>query len=326
MAISKINSPITPNGLINKTNEIIDALPTDISNLAIYTGLCTTAASTAAKVVTLDDTTGFSLTAGVRVAVTFQYGNSATTPTLNVNNSGAKNIVIPLSATAFTSGSGTTYNTWGPYETIIFTYTGSSWCHTPSGRLGYLAYNGLSNKANTASPTFTGTPVAPTAAAGTDTTQIATTAFVQTAVSSAKSDAADALALAEEVGDIIADIGTTVSSSNSAAVSITSSTGANCDTTIVSLTLPSAGTWLIIGACHFSSNSTGVRRLDIVSSETATTYEVSYPAGSAQLQYQVTKIVTPSTATTYYLKAGQNSGSAINCAAGRGSLTAVKII
>lgn len=39
-----------------------------------------------------------------------------------------------------------------------------------------------STKANLASPTFTGTPKAPTAAAGTNTTQIATTAFVNTAL------------------------------------------------------------------------------------------------------------------------------------------------
>jgi hypothetical protein len=38
------------------------------------------------------------------------------------------------------------------------------------------------SKANLASPTFTGTPSAPTAAAGTNTTQLATTEFVQTAV------------------------------------------------------------------------------------------------------------------------------------------------
>ena len=36
----------------------------------------------------------------------------------------------------------------------------------------------LTSKANLASPTFTGTPAAPTAAAGTNTTQLATTAFV----------------------------------------------------------------------------------------------------------------------------------------------------
>jgi len=37
----------------------------------------------------------------------------------------------------------------------------------------------LGTKAPTASPTFTGTPAAPTAASGTNTTQLATTAFVQ---------------------------------------------------------------------------------------------------------------------------------------------------
>lgn len=39
-------------------------------------------------------------------------------------------------------------------------------------------------KANLASPDFTGTPTAPTATAGTNTTQVATTAFVSTATSS----------------------------------------------------------------------------------------------------------------------------------------------
>jgi hypothetical protein len=40
----------------------------------------------------------------------------------------------------------------------------------------------ISSKADTNSPTFTGTPLAPTAAGGTNNTQIATTAFVTTAV------------------------------------------------------------------------------------------------------------------------------------------------
>lgn len=45
------------------------------------------------------------------------------------------------------------------------------------------------SRAPLASPTFTGTPAAPTAAAGTNTTQIATTAFVQTAVANAVGNA-----------------------------------------------------------------------------------------------------------------------------------------
>ena len=53
-----------------------------------------------------------------------------------------------------------------------------------STELGYLdgvtsaIQTQLGNKAALASPTFTGTPAAPTAAAGTNTTQLATTAYV----------------------------------------------------------------------------------------------------------------------------------------------------
>jgi hypothetical protein len=43
----------------------------------------------------------------------------------------------------------------------------------------------ISSKADIASPTFTGTPAAPTATAGSNTTQIATTAFVTAALSAA---------------------------------------------------------------------------------------------------------------------------------------------
>jgi len=40
----------------------------------------------------------------------------------------------------------------------------------------------INSKADTTSPTFTGTPIAPTATAGNNTTQVATTAFVTTAI------------------------------------------------------------------------------------------------------------------------------------------------
>ena len=43
----------------------------------------------------------------------------------------------------------------------------------------------IASKADTSSPTFTGTPLAPTASSGTNTTQLATTAFVKTAVDTA---------------------------------------------------------------------------------------------------------------------------------------------
>ena len=128
-------------------------------NSAVWHATCSTAAGTAAKGATLDETTGFSLAAGVVVAVTFTYGNTATTPTLNVNSTGAKNIAIPSSATAQATGSGTTYNSWGPYETILFTYSGSQWVHMGSGRLQYLAYNTAAAAMPKSGGTFTGAPI-----------------------------------------------------------------------------------------------------------------------------------------------------------------------
>ena len=121
----------------------LNALP---AQTRIFTATCSTDAGSNPKVATLDDPVGFSLTAGVRVAVTFEKGNTVATPTLRVDGTSqgtAKTIAIPSTATGHTTGSGTTYNGWGAQETIIFTYTGSYWSHTPSGRLGYLAQAGM---------------------------------------------------------------------------------------------------------------------------------------------------------------------------------------
>lgn len=57
----------------------------------------------------------------------------------------------------------------------------------------------LNAKAALASPTFTGTPTAPTAASGTNTTQIATTAFVTTAIDNVLS-ASDAMVFKGTIG------------------------------------------------------------------------------------------------------------------------------
>lgn len=108
----------------------------------VFYGTCSTAAATAAKVATLDTSNrNFSLTTGVRVAVTFKYGNSATTPTLRVDGSTtgtAKTIGTPTASGTISTGAGTTYNTWGPYETVIFTYNGTYWV---KGGTGYATYN-----------------------------------------------------------------------------------------------------------------------------------------------------------------------------------------
>ena len=120
----------------NYIDQITDTAGTthDISesdSTRIFRATCSTAASTAAKVATLDTSNrNFSLATGVRVAVTFTYGNSATTPTLRVDGSTtgtAKTIATPTASGTLSTGNGTTYNTWGPYETVIFTYNGTYW-------------------------------------------------------------------------------------------------------------------------------------------------------------------------------------------------------
>ncbi len=64
--------------------------------------------------------------------------------------------------------------------------------------------NQLALRAPLASPGLTGTPTAPTAAAGTKTTQIATTAFVSTAVANSEATLSSALsALITEYGGTV---------------------------------------------------------------------------------------------------------------------------
>ena len=130
----------------NYIDQITDTAGTthDISegdSTRIFRATCSTAAGTAAKVATLQTSSrNFSLTTGVRVAVTFTYGNSAATPTLRVDGSStgtAKTIATPTAAATLTTGNGTTYNTWGPYETVIFTYNGTYWVKSGSSLGAY---------------------------------------------------------------------------------------------------------------------------------------------------------------------------------------------
>ena len=68
----------------------------------------------------------------------------------------------------------------------------------------YQAGDDLSGQAPLASPAFTGTPTAPTASAGTNTTQLATTAYVQTAVANLINSAPTAL---DTLNELAASLG-----------------------------------------------------------------------------------------------------------------------
>lgn len=107
------------------SNFIIDSLnipgTSDVASLTTPYGTCSTAAATAAKVVTCPNFVA--LDAGAKITVKFSNTNSVANPTLNVNNTGAK--TITCHGVALT---GQNVNFWRANEMMTFTYDGSAWC------------------------------------------------------------------------------------------------------------------------------------------------------------------------------------------------------
>ena len=110
-------------------------------------GYCETAAATAAKTV---DMTGFTLFTGATVHIKFKETNSAGSPTLNVNGTGAKPI-CQYGTTAAGSSSATTG--WQAGAVLVLTYDGTSWImnkgFNSDANTTYSAGSGLSLSSNT---------------------------------------------------------------------------------------------------------------------------------------------------------------------------------
>lgn len=109
--------------------------------------------------------------------------NDTTTPTLNVDSTGAKTI-IRQDGSAVKAGDLKA----GQYCDLVYDATATKWVWLNS-----------KTDANDASPTFTGTPAAPTASKNTNTTQLATTAFVMAQTATATESGIAELATAAEV-------------------------------------------------------------------------------------------------------------------------------
>lgn len=125
-------------------------------SVTTWYGTCGTSASTAAKVVSCDN---FSLETGAIVAVLFTTANTAATPTLNVNSTGAKTIYV---------GNGTinsTTNTlkWSANTLLYFMYDGTYFRYLGSQSAASIVppegagvwYGTSSNSASTAAKTST---------------------------------------------------------------------------------------------------------------------------------------------------------------------------
>lgn len=84
-------------------------------------GTSSTAAGTAAKTASMTPNSNFSLETGVRIAIKFSAANSASSPTLNVNDTGAK--TIQFRGAALTSS----LYYWAANSVVEFMYDGTYW-------------------------------------------------------------------------------------------------------------------------------------------------------------------------------------------------------
>ena len=94
---------------------------TDHSIASSLYGTCTDSAGTVGKTVTCADFD--TLITGVTIHVKFTYGNTATSPTLNVNGTGAK----PIYSNGTTVPGKTKLTSWYDNAIVSFTYDGTAW-------------------------------------------------------------------------------------------------------------------------------------------------------------------------------------------------------
>ena len=231
-------------GLGNVTNE---------SKATMFTSAALTGTPTAPTATAGTNTTQVATTAFVTTAVankTSVSGNAGTATKLAT----AKTIAFSgdVSGSADFDGS----------ESITITATVADDSHNHViGNVDGLQ-TALNAKAPLASPTLTGTPKAPTATAGTNTTQIATTAFVTTAVSTAESSAksytdtkvANLVNSAPETLDTLGELATALSENVEVTTALNTAIGSKANNSEV---VKLSGNQTIAGTKTFSSTISG---------------------------------------------------------------------
>lgn len=112
-------------------------------------------------------------------------GSDGTTDTINITGAGGTTLTKSGNTITITTSNGVVTDVQANGTSIVSDGVANIPLATTSseGLMSGTDKTTLASRAPIASPAFTGTPTAPTAAQGTDTTQIATTAFVNTAVS-----------------------------------------------------------------------------------------------------------------------------------------------
>ena len=104
--------------------------------------------------------------------------------------------------------------------------------------------------------------------------------------------------------------GTKVDTSSTAipdSINVTTGNG----TSIAQLVLP-AGVWIVYGQARFASNSTGYRRMGFSATKNNASLDVTFGASSSgATQISNTRVLSPSSQTTYYLNVTHNGGTTL---------------
>ena len=108
-----------------------------VQNHSNLYGVCSTAAATAAKEVTIDYSGTLTLFAGLTVHVKFSNANAAENPTLNVNGTGAVSIAQYGTTTIPKN------TTWPGGSVVTFVYDGTSWIMQSLPQMAGLIQDGL---------------------------------------------------------------------------------------------------------------------------------------------------------------------------------------
>lgn len=146
-----INNNQLENGAGYQTETQVQTLIEE--NTKNYYGTCTTSASTQAKVVTCE---GFKLENGAKITVKFTNAQTYNgTATLNVNNTGAKNICRVGTTT-------TTRYFWNTGEVVDFVYDGTNYVMEGKG-LATTTYYGVTKLSSSTSSTSTSLAATPSA-------------------------------------------------------------------------------------------------------------------------------------------------------------------
>lgn len=106
----------------NRIVELQDEMAAISSGKTLPYGYCTTAAATVAKTVTVAPAVT-AMNTGMTIAVKFQYANTGSNPTLNVNGLGAKAIKRYGTTAAGTSAAAN----WNANSVVLLCYDGTYW-------------------------------------------------------------------------------------------------------------------------------------------------------------------------------------------------------